>query len=189
MKQTTKKFLSVTAASALVIGLVSGVFAHGGYGSGPGWGGNHHMMGGAGGMMGGAGGMMGGAGGMMGGAGGMMGGAGGMMGRSGGMMYGDPVAHADQSLTEIKKTLAITAEQESAWKSYADAIKGKAGLMLAHRQTMHGSKRVTPDQQFTLHQQGLEQMQKINTASRELYKALTTEQQARAGNIFGMHCG
>ena len=44
MKQTTKRILGIAAASALVIGATTGVFARGGFG--PGWGGHHGMMGG-----------------------------------------------------------------------------------------------------------------------------------------------
>ncbi|KRT54379.1 Spy/CpxP family protein refolding chaperone [endosymbiont of Ridgeia piscesae] len=164
MKQTTKQFLGIAAASVLVIGLVNGVFAHGGYGPGfgPGWGGHHGMMGGPGGMYGpGAG--------------------------PGWMMDGDPVAYADQQLIGLRSTLGITADQESAWNAYTEAVKGKAGLMASHRQSMFGSGSIAPEQRFTFHQQGLEQMQKVTTASRDLYSVLTPEQQARAGNLIGLH--
>ncbi|EGW54149.1 Spy/CpxP family protein refolding chaperone [Candidatus Endoriftia persephonae] len=147
MKQTTKQFLGVAAASVLVIGLVNGVFAHGGYGPGfgPGWGGHHGMMG------------------------------------------GGPVAYADQQLIGLRSTLGITADQESAWNAYTEAVKGKAGLMASHRQSMFGSGSIAPEQRFTFRQQGLEQMQKVTTASRDLYSVLTPEQQARAGNLIGLH--
>ena len=66
MKQTTKRYLGIAAASAIVIGVTTAVFAHGGFG--PGWGGHQ----------------------------GMMGNGNGMMGGRQEMMGGDPVAYADQ---------------------------------------------------------------------------------------------
>ena len=159
MKQTTKQLLGVAAISAVIIGATTGVFAHGGYG--PGWGGHNGMMGGPGGMH-------------------------GMGGGPGGMMSGDPVATADQRLTDLKTTLGITDDQDGAWNAYTEAVKGKAGLMLAHRQTMIGNGGIAPEQRFTFHQQGVEQMQKVTTASGDLYTALTPEQQAKAGNLIGL---
>ncbi len=50
MKQTNKRILTLTAVTALAIGVAGGVYARGGFG--PGWGGPHGMMGGPG-MMGG----------------------------------------------------------------------------------------------------------------------------------------
>ena len=154
MKQTTKYILGVAAASALIIGATSGVFARGGFG--PGWGGHH----------------------------GMMGGPGGMRGGPGMMMGSDPVAYTDQRLTKLKTTLDITPEQESAWSTYAEALKGRAGLMTAHRQAMFGGT-VSPEQHLSFHQQGMVQMQKVTDASSGLYAVLTPEQQAKAGNLAG----
>lgn len=149
MKKTTKQFLGIAAASALVISVASGVFAHGGFGPGfgPGWGGHHGMMG------------------------------------------GDPVANVDQRLTGLKSTLGITVDQEDAWNTYEEAVKGKVGVMLSHRQTMFGSGTIAPEQRFIFHQQGLEQMQKVTVASRGLYAVLTPAQQGRAGNLIGLHHG
>ncbi|MCU7936470.1 MAG: Spy/CpxP family protein refolding chaperone [Candidatus Thiodiazotropha sp. (ex Dulcina madagascariensis)] len=162
MKQTTKRYLGIAVASALVIGVASGVFARGGFG--PGWGGHHGMMGGPGGMQ-------------------------GLGAGPGLMMRGDPVAYVDQQLTRLKGTIGITADQEIAWNAYAEAVKGKAGLMLAHRQTMFGSVQTTPEQRLTFHEQGLEQMLKVTTASRDLHAILTLEQQAKAGNLIGFRHG
>ena len=173
MKQNTKRYLSLVAVSTFVIGVTGGVLAHGGFGpgSGPGWGGHQGMMGTPGGMH------------------RFGGGPGGMMGGPGGMMGGDPAAFTDQRLTELKSVIGVTDEQEAAWDAYADSLKIRAGMMLSHRQLMFGSEPVTPEQRFALHQQGLDQMQRITAASRDLYKALTPEQQARAGNLIGMYHG
>jgi hypothetical protein len=177
MKQTTKRYLGIAAASAIVIGVTTGVFAHGGFGPGfgPGWGGHQEMMGGYQRMMGAH--------------QGMMGGHQGMMGGRQGMMGGDPVAYADQQLTRLKTTLGITADQEDAWSTYEESVKGKAAVMLSHRQTMSAGGMATPEQRFAFHQQGLDQMQKVTIASRDLYTELTPEQQARAGNLIGLHHG
>ncbi|MCU7917054.1 MAG: Spy/CpxP family protein refolding chaperone [Candidatus Thiodiazotropha sp. (ex Epidulcina cf. delphinae)] len=162
MKQTTKRYLCIAVASALVIGVTTGVFARGGFG--PGWGGHHGMMGGPGGMH--------------------------DLGVGPGlMMRGDSVAYVDQQLTRLKDTIGITSDQEIAWNAYAETMKGKAGLMLAHRQAMFGSGQITPEQRLIFHEQGLEQMQKITTASRDLHAILTPEQQAKAGNLIGFRHG
>ena len=158
MKQTTKYLLGIAAASALIIGATSGVFARGGFG--PGWGGYH----------------------------GIMGGPGGMRGGPGMMMSGDPVAYTDQRLTQLKTTLGITPEQEGTWSAYVDAGKGKAGMMVSHRQAMFGSGGVTADQRLSFHQQGLAQMQTLTAAARDLHAVLTPEQQAKAGGLIGPRC-
>ena len=170
MKQMTKRYLGIAAASAIVIGMTTGVFAHGvfGPGFGPGWGGHQGMMGGH---------------------QGMMGSHQGMMGGRQGMMGGDPLAYADQQLTRLKTTLGITADQEGAWNTYEETVKSKAAVMLSHRQTLSAGGMATPEQRFTFHQQGLDQMQKVIVASRDLYTELTPEQQARAGNLIGLHHG
>lgn len=167
MKQKTKRYLSIAAVSALVIGVTGGVLAQGGFGPGPGpgWGGHQGMMGNPGGMMGGPGGMHG----------------------PGGMMGGDPAAFADQRLTEWKSIIGVTDEQETVWNAYADAVKSQAGVMQSHRQRMFGGEPISPEQRLAFHQQGLDQMQKMATASRDLYSTLTPEQQTRAGNLIGMH--
>lgn len=108
-----------------------------------------------------------------------------MGGGPGWMMSGNPLAVADQQLTELKTTLSITADQEGVWNAYAEAVKGKTGLMIAHRQTMMGSDSIAPEQRLAFHEQGLEQMQKVSTASRDLYSVLTPEQQSKAGNLIG----
>ena len=164
MKQNTKRYLGIAAVSALVIGVTGGVLAQGGFGpgSGPGWGGHQGMMSNPGGMH-------------------RFGGG------PGGMMGSDPAAFTDQRLTELKSTIDVTDEQESVWNTYADAVKSQVGVMQSHRQLMFGSEPITPDQRLAFHQQGLDQMQKMATASRDLYSTLTPEQQTRAGNLTGMH--
>lgn len=162
MKQTTKRFLGIAAASALIIGATTGAFARGGFG--PGWGGQHGMMGGPRGPHGGFGG-------------------------PGWRMSGNPVINAEQQLTELETTLGITPEQQDAWNAYADAVKAKAGLMVAHRQAMFGGAILTPEQRFMFHRQGFEQMQQLNAAAQDLYATLTPEQRARSGGLVVPRCG
>ena len=182
MKKRTKGFLTITAISVLAIGITGGVLAHGGFGpgAGPGWGGHHGMMGMPGGMH------------RFGGPAGMMGKPGAMYGQGrgpAGMMGSDPATVIDRRLTELRSIIGITEEQEAVWNAYADAVKSRAGVMQSHRQLMHGGEPVTPEQRLAFHQQGLDQMQKITTASRDLYSTLTPEQQTKAGNLISMHHG
>jgi hypothetical protein len=165
MKQTTKRFLGIAAASALVIGATTGVFARGGFGPGygPGWGGHHGMMGGPGGMQ-------------------------GRFGGPGWMMSGDPAGDTEQRLAQLKTTLGITPEQEASWSAYVDAVKGRADLMASHRQAMFATGSVTPEQRLGFRQEGLAQMQQLTSATRDLYAALTPEQQAKAGGLIGPPC-
>ena len=173
MKQTNKRILGIAVASAIAVGIATGVYAHGGFGAGygPGWGGHHGMMGGPGGKFG-----------RHGGPGWMMGG---QRGGPGWMMGGDPVAYADQQLSDLKTSLQINADQEAAWKAYEEAVKAKAAVMLSHREVMRGSGMPDAEQRLAFHQQGLEQMQKVTAAGRNLYESLTPEQQAKSGNLTG----
>jgi protein CpxP len=160
MKQITKRILGIAAASALVIGAANGVLAHG---FGPGWGGHPGMMGGAGSMH-------------------------GPFGGPGQMMGADPTAYSDQQLAELETRLGITPEQESAWDNYADAVKAKAALMTSHRSAMTGAYSIGPDQRQAFHQQGMEQMQRVQDAARGLYAVLSPEQQTAAGTLIGGPC-
>jgi hypothetical protein len=161
MQQTTKRTLGIAVVSALIIGVATTVIARPGYG--PGWGGHHGMMGGPGGMH-------------------------GMRGGPGWMMSDNPTANVEQRLTDLKGTLGITIDQETAWNAYVQAVEGKAGLMQAHRQSMLNSGPPTPEQRLAFHQQGFNQMQQVQNARQDLLQVLTPEQQARAGNLIGLNC-
>ena len=78
-------------------------------------------------------------------------------------------------MTTQKTTLGITADQEGIWSAYKEAVKGKDAVMLSHRRTMAVGGMATPDQRFAFHQQGLDQMQKVTIAIRDLYTELTPE--------------
>jgi len=164
MKQSTQRTLAIIGAAALIIGAGSAVFAQGfGPGYGPGWGGHR----------------------------GMMGGPGGFYGPGGGrglMMGGYPAAYTDQQLADLKATLGITPDQEAAWNRYIDAVRGRAELMQSHRQQMFATGPLSPDQRLAFHQQGLEQLQKLTAARRDLYDTLTPQQRAAAGNTTAWPC-
>lgn len=103
-------------------------------------------------------------------------------------MGGYTAGNADQQLTNLKSSLGITIDQETAWNRYADAVKGRAGLMQSHRQQMFSSGPVSPDQRQNFHQQGLEQMQQVSAARQELFNVLTPKQRATADTYTGWPC-
>ncbi len=162
MKSTTRT-IALTTIAAVVIGTATAAFAAGGYG--PGWGGHRGMMGGPGGMYG----------------PGMMGGPGGMYGP--GMMGG--AGYTDQQITTMKAQLGITPAQESALNAYVAALQSRAELMQSHREAMFTTGPVNPDQRLAFHQQGLNQMQQLFDARRNLYDVLTPTQRSTAANLIG----
>lgn len=122
---------------------------------------------------------------------GMMGGPGMMGGGPGRMMGGDPVAFTDQRLASIKEQLGITPEQEPAWSVFEDALRGRAGLMAAHRQIMmqNRAQGFSMQDRQAMMQGGRQQMQQVNDATKALYATLTPEQQATADQLkIGRHC-
>jgi Spy/CpxP family protein refolding chaperone len=168
VKTTTKIIAAVAATAALALaGAVSAQPGAGpGFGMGLGWGG----MGPGGGHMGGWGGRMG-------------GGSFGMMGLGG----FDMNAAAAGRLAALKTQLKITAAQDSAWKAYETAVTQQASAMQAMRDQFHAQwQNAKPGEagpdiaaqhqaMAALRQSGWEAQAK---ASKELYAALTPEQQA-----------
>lgn len=163
MTTTSKRLITLGAAALLAAASATGAYAWGGFGPG----GGKPCWGGPGGG---------------GGPGAMRG-----MGGGPGWMMADP-AYTEQALTEQKTQLGITADQEAAWNAYQEAVKAQSGLRASHRQ-MWLAGPVTAEQRFNMRQQGLEQMQKLNQASRDLYGALTPEQQSRADTLLGFGGG
>lgn len=169
MKQQSKRIIAILGAASLILGVTGTVFAYGGYG--PGWGGHRGMMGGPGVMMGGPGGMYG-------------------QGMGSQFMRGTgPLGITEQQLSGLKTELGITAEQEGAWNAYVAALQGRTELMQSHRQAMLATGPATPDQRLAFHQEGLDQMQRVTTARRDLFSTLTPQQQARADSLAGWNCG
>jgi Spy/CpxP family protein refolding chaperone len=194
VKTTTKIIAAVAATAALALaGAVSAQPGAGpAFGMGPGWGGmgpGNGMGPGWGGMgpgngMGPGWGGMGPGGGHMGGWGGRMGGGSfGMMGLGG----FDMNAAAAGRLAALKTQLKITAAQDSAWKAYETAVTQQASAMQAMRDQFHAQwQNAKPGEagpdiaaqhqaMAALRQSGWEAQAK---ASKELYAALTPEQQA-----------
>ena len=161
MNKTSKQFIGIAVVSVLVIGLANGVVARGGFGSG--WGGHHGMMNGP------------------------MGYGSGYGYGHAAMMNNHPTEYTEQQFVDLKSTIGITVDQETAWNDYVSAIKAKAGLMQAHRQARFENRQVFQEQQQNFHQQGLAQMQKVFTATQNLNTVLTPEQQAKAGNLIGIN--
>lgn len=63
------------------------------------------------------------------------------------------------------------------------AAQAKRDLMASHRQNIVNRNGVTPEQRFALRGEMLEQMRALTTAARDLYVALSPEQQAQAGSL------
>ena len=159
MKQSTKQWFGLLAASALVFGAATavgqGMGVGPGMGMGPGMGGHQGMMGvGPGGM--------------------------------GPGMGGGSVAAATEQLARTKSALGITDAQEGAWKAYEQAVINQSALMSSHRDTMmSGGTRPAGDQRAAMHQQGSAMMQQTVQARQNLYQVLSPAQKTTAGNLMG----
>jgi hypothetical protein len=109
----------------------------------------------------------------------------------GGGMGGAFWRGSEQGLAQLKAQLAINAEQEGAWQSFA----GKAAEQASQMQALHAQRwQATPADasapaQMSLHiglmTQRLASMQALNTALTELYAVLTPEQRTTADAYFG----
>jgi fatty-acid desaturase len=95
----------------------------------------------------------------------------------------EPFTQARPTLDELKASLAITPQQEALWNRYVAAAQAKRDLMASHRQNIVNRNGVTPEQRFALRGEMLEQMRALTTAARDLYVALSPEQQAQAGSL------
>lgn len=113
----------------------------------------------------------------------------------GGPMFGDPSTRADQHLAYLKGQLNITPAQETQWQTFADSVKQQAQTMAAMHASMQsaagtGTERM--DQRIAFMQQGLNSMQAVNSAAKQLYGVLTPDQKAlfdQAGPGAGMGPG
>jgi len=105
----------------------------------------------------------------------------GMGAMHGGPMFGDPSARAEQHLTYLKGQLNISAAQESQWQAFADAVKQQAQTMVAMRASMQspaGTVTERMDQRTAFMKLGLDNMQAVDNAAKQLYAVLTPEQKA-----------
>mgnify|MGYP001590135443 CR=1 FL=1 len=116
----------------------------------------------------------------------MMGG--GMMGpMMGGGMMGMMHNHPDGSLAFLKAELAITAAQETVWKSYTDQLRENIKQHRPGMQMMHDPAAAKPagwiermsagEARISAH---LEAIKKIRPAAEALYAALSPEQKKKA---------
>ncbi len=167
MKRATK--FAIGIGTALSLGLAAAVVnAHPhGYGPGMGYGPGAHMGWGPGA-----------------GAGPMGQGMGYGMGFGGmgprGFGYGP--AAADGHLAALKSELKITAAQESQWQAFAGQAKQGAEAMQSLTTTVQNSQAATAPDRLTLRNEimkkRLEQSEKMASAFKDLYAALTPEQKA-----------
>lgn len=127
-----------------------------------------------------------------GGRGGMMGGmtmGPGMMG--GGMMMG-PGRFVEGRLAFLKTELDITAEQESVWDAFAEAMRGNAGSMQAMHERMwsgEGWPESLPER-MALHEELMSErlaaLRSMREALEPLYEALGPEQREVANALMGV---
>lgn len=99
----------------------------------------------------------------------------------GGPMFGAPSARADEHLGYLKGQLNITSAQEPQWQAFADAIKQRAQTMVAMRASMQSPAGTTTermDQRIAFMKLGLDNMQAVDSAAKQLYSVLTAEQKA-----------
>lgn len=178
---TNRKFL-VAAAAMAALAAGASAYAQGGpgyFGGGPGmmgWGAGPGMMGGPG-FMGPRAGYGPGA------------GAGGAGPRSGFGAGANIAANQDARLAYLKAELKITSAQEPAWNTYATAMKQHAESMQALRNQMFAAAQSGGPEQFTqraeLMKQRAARAETMAGAVKDLYAALTPEQQALADLHFG----
>jgi LTXXQ motif family protein len=103
----------------------------------------------------------------------------GMGAMHGGPMFGDPAARADEHLAYLKGQLNIIPAQESKWQAFADAVKQRAQTMVAMRASMQSPAGTTTermDQRIAFMKLGIDNMQAVDNAAKELYAVLTPEQ-------------
>lgn len=166
MKRTTRIAIALSIALSAAFAATA-IQAHP-YGNGPGWG-----MGGGQGW----------------GPGHMMGHRFGFGTGFGRQTAGDPRAFVEGRLTALKSELKITPAQEVAWNAYADQAKQQAGAMQKWRETMHsGAPAKLPERlelRDQLHQQRQAQVETMTQKIKDLYAALTPEQQVIADQRLG----
>ena len=110
----------------------------------------------------------------------------GMM-KHGGMHHGDPAKMAQmhaKHLADLKAKLKITASQEAAWNTFAEAMKPPADRMAKRPDHAEMDKLSTPeriDKMRALHKEHMAAMEanmdKRGDATKSLYAALSPEQQ------------
>ena len=117
---------------------------------------------------------------------------GGMMGNADcpmmGMMMNGQEQRLEQRLDGLKKQLAITAAQETAWTAYAAAVKKNAeGMQGAHQTMRQAMAAKTPVERMDGHITAMDGranlMKALKPALATLYDALTAEQKTKANGV------
>jgi hypothetical protein len=108
------------------------------------------------------------------------------------MMMADPAAMADQHLTDAKAALKITADQETAWQTFAGKARQQAAEMPKMRDQMlqmQGSAPERMNQHAEAMKSQVGHLESMSTALRDLYAVLSPEQKAVADQQFLMMRG
>lgn len=97
-------------------------------------------------------------------------------------------------LAYLESALNITADQESAWTAYSEAVNQRVTVMQGKRanmmENMHsGSAIERMDSRISGMEAMLAAMKAIKPATEELYAALSAEQKQIADQLIGGHCG
>lgn len=104
-------------------------------------------------------------------------------------MTGPMGANQVQHLEQIKATLGITADQEAAWTTYAEALQTHmAQGQATHQAMMSPQSAGNFEARNEMHKAMWESRQKVSEALQALRTALTPEQQQRALGAFGQGC-
>lgn len=104
----------------------------------------------------------------------------------GGPMFGDPSARAEQHLNDLKRRLNITPAQEKPWQAFADSVRKQAQTMVAMRTSMQSPAATMTermDQRTAFMKLGLDNMQAVDSAAKQLYAMLTPEQKATFDHV------
>jgi hypothetical protein len=125
--------------------------------------------------------------GMMGGPGmmqgpGMMGGPGMMQGPG---MMGQQGVNPAERLAAVKTELGITADQEAAWNSYAEALQAHVAQGQTMHQSMWSGQGYDPDAHNAQHRAMWESRQQVANALQNLHSVLTPQQQQQARTLLG----
>jgi Spy/CpxP family protein refolding chaperone len=110
-------------------------------------------------------------------------------GGSGGM-WSNPAAMVEGHLAALKVELKITANQESAWKTFTDKARKQSETMIAQREKIFAQKPATDQpaperlaQRTEFAKQRIANMETMTTAVKDLYGTLTPEQKKIADQL------
>lgn len=108
------------------------------------------------------------------------------------MLMADPAALADRHLADAKAALKITADQETAWQTFADKARQQAAEMPKLRERMRqmaGSAPERMNQRAEAMKSQVGHLESMSAAVGELYAVLSPEQKTVADQQFLMMRG